>query len=142
MSPNCLEETVVQPPKGRNLSSATQDPVPPPRVWLSGYPYGCGLYRISPLMPDTLTPPNKLLRGPFELVVGMPEYAVGAASRVEIPPRINGPRWGPSLVERVRRSSDEKHTWSVHTKYNGGDLDEDVVCQMLDATPTTRVLVS
>jgi hypothetical protein len=142
MFPNYLEETVVQSPKGCNLSGATQVPVPSPRVRLFGYPYGCGLYRVSPLMSDTFAPPDKLVSGPFELVVGMPEYTVGAASRVKIPSRIHGPRWGPSLVEGVRWSSDEKHAWSVYTKYNGGDVDEDVVRQMLNAMPTTRVLIS
>ena len=93
-------------------------------------------------MRDTLAPPDELIDGPFKFVVGMPEYTAGTTRRVETPLRIRDSWWRPSLVVRVRRSGDKERAWSVHTKYDGGYLDEDVVCQMLNPTHTTRVLVS
>lgn len=138
MFPCSLGETAVQPPERRNLSSAAQNAIPSPRVSLSRYPYSRGLNRVSPLLCNTVAPLGELVDGPFEFVVRMPENSPSAARRVEIPFWVRGSRWGPTSVERIRWRCDEEHAWLVYSKYNGGDLEEDVICQMLNAVHTPR----
>jgi hypothetical protein len=62
----------------------------------------------------------------------MPEDAVRASSRVGMPPGLPRPRWGPARVESIRWSRDEEQAWSVDPEYDRGDVNEDILCQMLD----------